>query len=81
MNSSVILSVGEAFHLKTGKDWILYGGMPSDDVFSVIQKKQNGYQGYAWNLFFSRKQTEITVDGVPLYVESVSPQEIRIRVR
>lgn len=81
MNGSVILAVGDSYHLRTGKDWIYYAGMPSENVFSIVQKKQSGYQGYAWNLFFSRKQTEIRIDGVQIYIDSVGPDEIRIRVR
>ena len=81
MDSSVILAVGNEFHLRTGKDRIVYAGMPSENVYSIVQKKANGYQGYAWNLYFPRRQTEITVDGVKLIVENVSPEEIRLRVQ
>jgi len=81
VNTAIALAVGDSFHLKTGKDWIYYAGMPSENVYSIVQKKSTGYQGFAWNLFYPRKQTEIRIDGVSLFVESVSPQEIRISVR
>ena len=80
ISKSVVLAVGQQFHLKVGKDRIIYAGMPSDDVYSIVQKKANGYQGYAWNLFFPKKQQDITIDGVRLYVEKVSPDEIQLRV-
>jgi len=46
-----------------------------------VQKKwEFMYRGYAWNLFFSREQARITIDGVDISVESVTPEEIRLRV-
>lgn len=81
---TVVLTVGEVHHLKSGKDRIVYAGMPSDKVFSIAQRKRNfvpyAAWGYAWNLFFPKEQTELVIDGVRLVVESVSPQEIRLRV-
>jgi hypothetical protein len=81
MERSIVLALGETFHLRTGKDRIIYAGMPSESVYSIVEKKESGYQGFAWNLFYPKKMTEITIDGVKLYVESVSPEEIRLRVQ
>lgn len=80
MERSVTLAIGETFHLKTGKDRIIYAGMPSEDVYSIVQKKADGHQGFSWNLYYPRKKTGITIDGIQLYVESVSPDEIQFRV-
>ncbi|MFC1972568.1 hypothetical protein ACFLVE_04105 [Chloroflexota bacterium] len=80
MDNAVVLSVGDVFHLKKGKDRIIYAGMPSDTVYSIAQRKSDGYQGYAWNLFYSKKKSEITIDGVRIFVENVTPDEIRIKV-
>jgi hypothetical protein len=80
MIEPVVLSVGEDVHLRRGKDHIIYAGMPSDSVYSIVQKKSSGYQGYAWNLFFPKRQQEITIDGVKLFVESITPEEIRLRI-
>jgi hypothetical protein len=77
---SVVLAVGEDFHLRSGKDHIIYAGMPSDSVYSVVQKKSSGYQGYAWNLYYPKRQQDITIDGVSIYVERVTPEEIELRV-
>ena len=52
MDSLITLSGGDDFHLKFGKDRIVYAGMPSENVYSIVQKKTSGYQGFAWNLFF-----------------------------
>ena len=80
MSKPITLSVGEDFHLKRGKDHIVYAGMPSDNVYSIVQKKEKGYGGFAWNLFFPGRKQEITIDGVNIFVENVTPEEIRIRI-
>lgn len=81
MGKSVVLPVGRDFHLRRGKDHIIYAGMPSDSVYSVVQKKSNGHQGFSWNLYFPRRRQDITVDGVNLFVERVTPEEIELRIR
>jgi len=79
MDNYISLFVGETHHLRQGKDRIIYAGMPSEGVYSIVQRKASGYQGFAWNLFYGRNQTDITVDGVRLIIENVSPEEIRFR--
>jgi len=82
MDNSVILSIGETYHLKLGKDRIIYAGMPSEGVYSIVQRKwEFVYRGYAWNLFYPVRKSEITIDGVDILVENVTPDEIRLRVR
>ena len=81
MDKTVVLAVGEGFHLKRGNDRIAYAGMPSEDVYSIVQIKASGYQGYSWNLYFPRRKQDIIIDGVNLYVENVTPEEIRFRVQ
>lgn len=81
MNDSVILSVGDSFHLRLGKDRIVYAGMPSEKVFSIVQKKWEFlYRGYSWNLFYPKGQSRIRIHGVNIQVESVTPDEIRLRL-
>ncbi|OGO20185.1 MAG: hypothetical protein A2144_12165 [Chloroflexi bacterium RBG_16_50_9] len=77
---SVVLSVGGDFHLRRGKDYIVYAGMPSDSVYSIVQKKASGYQGYAWSLYYPRKRQDIIIDGVNVFVEKVTPEDIELRV-
>lgn len=79
VSKAVVIPVGGEFHLKLGKDRIIYAGMPSADVYSVAQRKSTGYQGYSWNLYYSRNRREIVIDGVRLYIERVTPDEIEIR--
>ena len=80
MDNSVVLVIGDVFHLRRGKDRIIYAGMLSDTVYSIAQRKADGYQGYAWNLFFPKRKSEITIDGVKIFVDNVTPDEIRLRV-
>ena len=84
MSAPVTLPVGGDFHLRSGKDHIVYAGMPSEKIYSIVQRKRKfapyiGW-GYAWNLFYPREQTGITIDGVSIFVEQVTPEEIRFRV-
>ena len=81
MNKSVVLSVGDTYHLRSGKDRIVYAGMLSENVFSIIQKKwEFFYRGYSWNLYFQKGQSSIRIDGVNMLVDSVTPEEIRLQV-
>jgi hypothetical protein len=79
-NKAVVLGIGDDFHLMSGKDHIIYAGMPNEEVYSIVQKKASGYQGYAWNLFFPKKRRDIIIDGVKLDVENATPDEIQFRV-
>ena len=81
MDNSVVLSVGEVFHLKFGKDRIVYAGMPSEKVYSIVQMKWEFlYRGYSWNQFYPKEQSKIRIDGIDILVENVTPNEIRLRV-
>jgi hypothetical protein len=81
MDRSVVLSVGDRYKLGLGKDRIVYAGMPSEKVFSIVQMKWEFlYRGYSWNLYFSKNQGTIRIDGVNIVVENVTPDEIRLRV-
>ena len=81
MDRSVVLSVGDDYHLRFGKDRIVYAGMPSEKVYSIVQRKwEFFYRGYAWNLFYPKEQSKIVIDGVNILVENVTPDEIRLRV-
>jgi len=80
VENTVVLSVGDGYHLRIGKDRIVYAGMVSDKVFSIaVRRWPFIYQGYAWNLFFPKGQRSIRIDGVNLVVESVTPEQIEFR--
>ncbi|MFC2001964.1 hypothetical protein ACFLUZ_05650 [Chloroflexota bacterium] len=81
MDNTIVLSVGDSHHIRLGKDRIVYAGMPSEKVFSIVQMKwEFCYRGYAWNLFFPVGQSKIRIDGINMLVESVTPDEIRLKV-
>ena len=81
MERSVVLSVGDKHKLGLGKDRIVYAGMPSDKVFSIVQMKwEFFYRGYSWNLFFPVGQSTIRIEGVNILVDHVTQDEIRLRV-
>lgn len=81
MDKTVVLSVGDMHKLGLGKDRIIYAGMPSESVFSMVQVRwEFFYRGYSWNLYFAKNRSEIRIDGVNILVESVTPDEIRFRV-
>ena len=80
MDNYILLPVGETHHLRQGKDRIIYAGMPNEDTYTIVQKKASGYQGYSWNLFFPKKRRDITIDGVDIHVENVTPDQIKITV-
>jgi hypothetical protein len=81
MEKLAVLSVGDTYHLRFGKDRIVYAGMPSENVYSIVQMKwEFFYRGYAWNLFYPKGQSTMRIDGVNILVESLTPEEIRLRV-
>jgi hypothetical protein len=81
MDKFVVLSVGDTHKLGLGKDRIIYAGMPSEKVFSIIQVRwEFFYRGYSWNLFFPTSRSEIRIEGVNILVEHVTPDEIRLRL-
>ncbi len=81
MDRAVVLSVGDIHKLGLGKDRIIYAGMPSEKVFSIIQVRwEFMYRGYSWNLFFPTSRSEIRMEGINILVEHVTPDEIRLRL-
>ena len=81
MERTIVLSVGDTHKLGLGKDRVIYAGMPSENVFSIIQVRwEFMYRGYSWNLYFPKNRSEIRTDGVNILVENVTPEEIRFRV-
>jgi hypothetical protein len=81
MGNSITLTVGETTPLKSFKDHITYAGMPSENVYSIVQMKNVGAKGaLAWNLFFLKSRTEIIIDKVNILVENVTADVIQLRM-
>ena len=81
MGRSAVLMVGDQIQLGISKGYIVYAGMPSEKIYSIVQRKWTfPYQGFAWNLFFPKNQNKITIEGIDILVENVTPGEIRLIV-
>ena len=81
MAESITLSIGQTYHLRRGKDRIIYAGMPSEEAYSIVQLKNAAMSNaMSWNLFFSKRQRNISIDEVSIDVERVTPEEISLRV-
>jgi hypothetical protein len=80
MGKPVVLSVGEPYHLGFGKDHIIYAGMTSENVYSIVQTKELFHLGYAWNLYFPKSTVSLRLDGVNIAIEDVDPSQVRLRV-
>lgn len=81
MGNVVSLYVGDDYRvpgLLQGR--IAYAGMPSPGSFSLVHKRDVG-ANYAYNLFYSVDARDITVAGVQVHVESVTPDMITLQVR
>ena len=80
---AVLLFSGETSTtaLKSFKDHIGYAGMPSENVYSIVQMKNVGdNDALAWNLFFPKSKTEIVIDKVNILVENVTTDVIQLRM-
>jgi len=80
VDNSIVVYLGECIQLKPGKDRIIYAGMLSGEVFSVVQRKKTSNGSCAWNLYYPKKRGEITIDGVQINVENITPSEIRLHI-
>ena len=81
MANSITLTVGETTALKSFKDHIAYAGMPSENVYSIVQMKNVGARNaLAWNLFSPKSRTEIIIDKVNILVENVTADVIQLRI-
>ena len=62
MDRFIVLSVGDTHRLGFGKDRIIYAGMPSEKVFSIVQIRWEFLcRGYSGNLFFPTSRSEIRI--------------------
>jgi hypothetical protein len=59
---------------------LIYAGMLSDDVFSVVITFHMGHNSMAHNLYLNTGQKEVYYKKGVVNVVSVTPDELRIRV-
>ena len=56
MDRLVVLAVGDRYHLGLGKDHIVYAGMPSEKVYSIVEMKWEFlYRGGTASIFSTPK--------------------------
>lgn len=81
MDNPVVLKVGED-HRVSGllQGCIAYAGMPSQNTFSIVHKREVG-GNYAYNLFFPTDKQDISIGPVKIYVHKVSTEEIQFSIK
>ncbi|MBN2453966.1 hypothetical protein JXB11_00305 [Candidatus Woesearchaeota archaeon] len=78
----VVLKVGEQVEFEGARSAFVYGGMPSENTYTLgIRGAPDGYYGYGYNLFFRESQKTISTLTEKGYIEvmKVSPEEIHLR--
>jgi hypothetical protein len=78
----ITISIGEATKIKLGfvnTISVIYGGMPSKDVFSIIIQTGSGYQGYSYNLFYPKDTKTIKIGKESFTVINVTSEQITLR--
>jgi hypothetical protein len=81
MDKPITLTVGETVQLKRFKDRIAYGGMPSDNAYSIVQiRTALSSTSAAWNLFYPKSRTRIVIDGVNISVLDVTADAIKLKI-
>jgi hypothetical protein len=79
---TVVLTVGDIYHLGFGKDKISYAGMSSEQVYSIVRMRwEFFYRGYSWHQFYPVSKRDINIDGIDIHVENVSSDEIRLNIK
>jgi hypothetical protein len=73
------LNVGQSFHLRTGKDWIVYAWLVNDDVYSVCNSRRGATKATRGTCTSRGSKQDITVDGVSLQVLRAEAHEIEFR--
>ena len=81
MIREIRMQVGGAFWLHKGfmlfkRVKLIYAGMSSPETYSLVIRSQDGYQAYAYNLYFQKDTSQIEVEGYRLTITCVSANEI-----
>ena len=82
IKNDIILAVGEKTKIKIGmltSMELIYSGMVSKDVFSIALTFGSGYQGYSYNLYFSKESKTIKIGNETLSIISVNPNQLTLR--
>jgi len=78
------LRVGEKATLRTAffraGHGVIYAGMVSDSVYSLVFTYSAGHQAMAFNLFFSESQRDLTFQDWRLTILDLRPDYISLRI-
>jgi len=81
-NSGYSLLVGESAKVKTiffGNISVVYAGMISEQVYSVVVQWTSGNNSSAYNLYLSRSQKEVRIPKGRLMISTVTPERLNFR--
>ncbi len=82
ISDEINLAVGEKTKIKIGfmnAKTIIYSGMISKDIFSIVLLYGTGNQGFSYNLFYPKTLKAIKIDNESFYVVSVNEDKIVLR--
>jgi len=80
-NTHCDLQIGEAVRIKGGfmtEISLVYAGMPSEGVYSLVVTTTAGHMGMGYNLYFPVDQRQFTIAGVPITVRGASRSAIQV---
>jgi hypothetical protein len=76
------LLVGESARVRTiffGSISVAYGGMVSEQVYSVVVQWTSGNNAHAYNLYLGRGQKEVHLPKGKMIVSSATPERMNFR--
>ena len=76
------LLVGQSAKVRTiffGNITIVYAGMVSPDVYSVVVQWTSGNNSLAYNLYLGRTQKEVHLPKGRIHVSSATPERLNFR--
>lgn len=82
ISSEINLAIGEKTKIKLGlvnTITLIYSGMPSKDVFSIVLQSSSGYQGYSYNLYYPKDTKSIKLGKESISIINVTPEKLVLR--
>ena len=82
ISSEINLAVGKKTKIKLGlvnTITLIYGGMPSKDVFSIVLQFSSGYKGYSYNLYYPKDTKSIKLGKESISIINVTSEKLILR--
>ena len=82
ISEDITLAVGEKIKIKLGlvnSVTLIYSGMISKDIFSITLLYGSGYQGYSYNLYYTKESKTIKIGNESLSIVNVSSNQLILR--